>query len=234
MKKRYWVVAAILLYAIGKLAGQPSDRPVAPLDGAPLSKQVLEKQTPKPATQKSLSPSLEEPVVDADLNNEESSTDADTGQTAFVTGTRVAFRAEPSKDGGIIDRFDRGRRVSLLRRDGDWSKVRDGLTQREGWLAARFLSADKPTARAESKKQIPSESQAKAREVETIPDSTIVQRIIAESIASYPSSCACPYNVDRGGRRCGKRSAYSKPGGYSPVCYAGDVSKSMMEAFANR
>ncbi|KQV36378.1 hypothetical protein ASC96_28090 [Rhizobium sp. Root1204] len=64
----------------------------------------------------------------------------------------------------------------------------------------------------------------------TIPDSTIVQRIIAESLASYPSSCACPYNTDRGGRRCGKRSAYSKPGGYAPICYPQDVTQAMIDA----
>lgn len=55
-------------------------------------------------------------------------------------------------------------------------------------------------------------------------DAQIRQRLIRESIASYPSSCPCPYSVDRGGRRCGGRSAYSRPGGYAPLCYPADVS----------
>lgn len=54
-------------------------------------------------------------------------------------------------------------------------------------------------------------------------DDQIRQRLIRQSIASYPSSCPCPYSVDRGGRRCGGRSAYSRPGGYAPLCYPGDV-----------
>ncbi len=35
-------------------------------------------------------------------------------------------------------------------------------------------------------------------------------------------SCSCPYDTDRAGRRCGGRSAYSKPGGASPKCYTTD------------
>lgn len=33
------------------------------------------------------------------------------------------------------------------------------------------------------------------------------------------------------GRRCGNRSAYSKSGGYAPICFAQDVTKSMIEAY---
>jgi len=36
----------------------------------------------------------------------------------------------------------------------------------------------------------------------------IQQALIRESIARYTGSCPCPYNTDRGGKRCGKRSAY--------------------------
>ena len=50
-----------------------------------------------------------------------------------------------------------------------------------------------------------------------------VQRQIRQSIANYPGSCACPYNVDRGGRSCGRRSAYSRGGGHAPLCYPADV-----------
>lgn len=59
----------------------------------------------------------------------------------------------------------------------------------------------------------------------------IIQRLIAESIANYPGTCACPYSTDRLGRKCGNRSAYAKPGGYALICFAGDVMKSMTEAY---
>jgi len=50
------------------------------------------------------------------------------------------------------------------------------------------------------------------------------QKIIQESLASYPGNCPCPYKTDRAGRSCGGRSAYSRPRGYAPKCYASDVS----------
>ncbi len=62
-------------------------------------------------------------------------------------------------------------------------------------------------------------------------DSEIKQKIIDQSIRNYSGSCACPYNTDRAGRKCGKRSAYSKPGGASPICYPGDVSADMIKNY---
>jgi hypothetical protein len=36
------------------------------------------------------------------------------------------------------------------------------------------------------------------------------------------------------GRSCGKRSAYSKPGGASPLCFKEDVTKAMVQAYRER
>ena len=55
-------------------------------------------------------------------------------------------------------------------------------------------------------------------------DAEVKQRIIRESIASYAGSCPCPYSRDRAGRSCGRRSAYSRPGGAAPICYPSDIS----------
>lgn len=65
-------------------------------------------------------------------------------------------------------------------------------------------------------------------------DTEIRQEIIKESIASYRGNCPCPYNVDRAGRRCGARSAYSRPGGASPICYDKDVTQKMVDDYRNR
>ena len=62
-------------------------------------------------------------------------------------------------------------------------------------------------------------------------DAEIRQRIVRQSIAAYPGPCACPYNTDRAGRSCGRRSAYSRPGGYAPQCYPADVSQAEVEAW---
>lgn len=148
----------------------------------------------------------------------------------YVTGNGVGFRSGPSTTAAIIDRFDMGREVSVLGSAEDWSQVRDQLSQREGWMATRFLSSTKPEAE-EVKPSKPKPTEVTPSPPPAVSDAAIVQRIIAQSIASYPGSCPCPYNTDRGGRRCGKRSAYSKPGGYAPICFAGDVTKSMIKAF---
>jgi|KBSSwiStaDraftv2_1062776.scaffolds.fasta_scaffold1413896_1 hypothetical protein len=62
-------------------------------------------------------------------------------------------------------------------------------------------------------------------------DAQIKQKIIRQSIQGYPGNCPCPYNTDLAGRSCGRRSAYTRPGGYSPKCYESDVSASDVRAY---
>jgi hypothetical protein len=65
-------------------------------------------------------------------------------------------------------------------------------------------------------------------------DDDVRQAVIAESIASYPGNCPCPYNTDRAGRRCGGRSAHSRAGGYTPTCYPSEVSPAQIRAYRAR
>jgi hypothetical protein len=65
-------------------------------------------------------------------------------------------------------------------------------------------------------------------------DRQIKELIIQESISSYSGNCPCPYNTMRNGRSCGKRSAYSRPGGASPICYESDITKTMIESYKKR
>jgi hypothetical protein len=65
-------------------------------------------------------------------------------------------------------------------------------------------------------------------------DAPIRQAIIRDSIAKYQATghpCASPYNLMRNGRQCGDRSAYSRPGGASPLCYPQDVSDGAVAAW---
>jgi hypothetical protein len=66
---------------------------------------------------------------------------------------------------------------------------------------------------------------------ERISDAEIRKRIIAESIANYDGPCACPYQRARNGSLCGRRSAYSRPGGEAPLCYDKDVTEEMVSAY---
>lgn len=59
-------------------------------------------------------------------------------------------------------------------------------------------------------------------------DAQVKREIIKESIASYPGSCACPFNHASNGSSCGRRSAWSKAGGYDPICYADEVTPEMV------
>jgi len=65
-------------------------------------------------------------------------------------------------------------------------------------------------------------------------DADIRRILVRQSISRYSGSGPCPYNTDRAGRRCGRRSAYSKPGGASPLCYPGDVSDTAVDAYRGR
>lgn len=62
-------------------------------------------------------------------------------------------------------------------------------------------------------------------------DAQVRQQIIRQSIAAYPGPCPCPYSVMRNGRSCGRRSAYSRPGGYAPICYPADISEAEVRAW---
>ncbi|MGI8489220.1 hypothetical protein QWJ20_11850 [Pectobacterium sp. S5] len=67
-----------------------------------------------------------------------------------------------------------------------------------------------------------------------ISDEQIKVQIIQESISSYSGNCPCPYNSARNGSKCGKRSAWSRAGGYSPICYKEDVTRKMIDDWKMR
>ena len=52
---------------------------------------------------------------------------------------------------------------------------------------------------------------------------TVKQRMMIESLSQYQGNCPCPYNYASNGSHCGARSAYSKRGGTSPLCYPSDI-----------
>jgi Bacterial SH3 domain len=92
-------------------------------------------------------------------------------------------------------------------------------------VAAPAPTFDKPKAPALTKKPEPEPQ----KELRSPPDAEIIARMRAASRASYPGPCACPYDTDRAGRSCGRRSAFSRPGGYEPLCYPADVTPAMIE-----
>jgi len=71
--------------------------------------------------------------------------------------------------------------------------------------------------------------------VEAIPPQPTIQEIkeliIHESIIAYPDNCPCPFNRASDGSECGERSAYTRKGGYEPICYPSDVTNKMIEQY---
>jgi hypothetical protein len=59
-------------------------------------------------------------------------------------------------------------------------------------------------------------------------DAQVRQTIIKQSISEYSGTCPCPYNKAKNGSSCGGRSAYSRRGGGTPLCYAKDVTDAMV------
>ncbi len=55
--------------------------------------------------------------------------------------------------------------------------------------------------------------------------------MIQASIDGYDGSCPCPYNTARNGSRCGRRSAYDREGGESPLCFPSDITDEMAREF---
>jgi hypothetical protein len=60
---------------------------------------------------------------------------------------------------------------------------------------------------------------------------TIIVKASRDAYYHTGHPCACPEDLARNGSRCGKRSAYSRPGGAEPYCYVTDVPKEKIEAY---
>jgi len=68
----------------------------------------------------------------------------------------------------------------------------------------------------------------------TLSDAQVRERVVQESLESYPGNCPCPYNSDRAGRGCGARSAWSRGGGYSPICFEREVTPDQVRQWRAR
>lgn len=149
------------------------------------------------------------------------------GKPIYVTGSSVRVRSGPGTIYDQVHSFKRGQKLLFDgERDGKWIKVvapKDGIV---GWMHGDYLSFEVPKVRTVA---VPKP------EADRGPSDVQLRReIIRSSLASYQGSCPCPYNRDRVGRRCGGRSAYSRPGGRSPICYDRDVTSSMLASWRAR
>jgi Bacterial SH3 domain len=141
----------------------------------------------------------------------------------FVHGAKVNVRTLPNATSIKVATLSQGTKVAVLGETGDWAKIQIGETQ--GYVLKKYLVRKNPLAGT-----TPLTATKKAPKSPTNVDA-IVKQIISNSIGSYSGRCPCPYHTDRAGRSCGRRSAYSRPGGASVICYAEDVTPAMIASF---
>lgn len=146
----------------------------------------------------------------------------------YVTGNRVNQREGAGTSFRPLGRLNKGARVRYISQSDGWTEIVSSLGK--GWMSSQYLSASRPSkpapVAAKPKRDIAAPTNNEIRAAR--------KAIIRQSIASYPGNCPCPYNKDRAGRRCGKRSAWSRPGGYSPICYDSDVSDARLKTYIAR
>ena len=153
---------------------------------------------------------------------------------------RLNVRVAPGANARSLGTVPIGTRFRVHDARGCWVRVSSDELQLSGWVSRNYLGLAK---RAAAKTRHPVQRPATPITVQpTAKISTtmaatqlsrddVVQRIIENSISTYPGRCPCPYNRDRAGRRCGGRSAYNRAGGYAPLCFASDVTAEMIKQF---
>lgn len=145
-------------------------------------------------------------------------------ETRWVSVQRLNVRRGPSTSAALVTALSSRTRFTVIDRRGGWVLLSLGNGS-EGWVAERYTSTTPPGPRpVASREHVPQSTSA--RNVPNLDE--LKDEIIRRSIANYSGNCPCPYNSDRAGRRCGGRSAYSRPGGQTPICYRGDVTDAML------
>jgi hypothetical protein len=94
--------------------------------------------------------------------------------------------------------------------------------------------ANLPDTPAPAGAQKPSTPDVKRKIEIGLTAATIAAIIVKASRDQYYATghpCACPDDTARNGSSCGGRSAYSRPGGASPLCYPSDVTAEMIERY---
>jgi hypothetical protein len=83
----------------------------------------------------------------------------------------------------------------------------------------------------------PDKDSTKENIAKVLTAAAIAAILVTQSRNAYYATgrpCACPDDLNRGGRRCGGNSAYSRPGGASPYCSPSDVPIAAIEKYRQR
>ncbi|MEM8794071.1 MAG: SH3 domain-containing protein [Pseudomonadota bacterium] len=147
--------------------------------------------------------------------------EAEPGRMMYVDASRLNVRSGAGKEFQVTWTLKRDEAVSVIEEAGDWRRVKS--SRYDGWVYHSYLT-EKPS---------PDKAGVTAYTNPTnkMSDAAIIKILMERSIAYYSGSCPCPQNRTRSGRRCGGNSAYSRPGGASPLCYPSDVTAKMISDY---
>jgi SH3-like domain-containing protein len=198
-------------------------KPIEPAQEKPkLDLQKIERSLTTPQSQTKIPPSIAQPFI-GDF----------TPRLKLVGASKVNVRVTPGQTGKLVAQLQAGTELNVVAVKEGWSqiKTRDGKVT--GWISSNLLTERKAKAfvpLVAKPKPAPIVKLAPPRVARNV----VVSQIIASSIQNYVGNCPCPYNTDRAGRSCGRRSAYSRPGGRSPICYPDDVTEEMIRQWISR
>lgn len=120
--------------------------------------------------------------------------------------TTLNVRQSDNGDAPVIGTLSNGEQVTVKHIGLKWFYVSGSSVT--GYVSGEYISDCSDISDQTEPTQIPEQVSPTPEAGGLIP--------IRNSISG---SCQCPYDTDRRGRECGGRSAYSKPGGESPICY---------------
>ena len=142
--------------------------------------------------------------------------------TMYVDANRLNDRNAPTRQAKIIWTLKRDEAIQVVSQAGEWLGLKG--KRYSGWVFGTYLTAQPAPKLTRSTPQVQN----------GLSVSQVKKLLIKRSHAYYDGNCPCPYNRTKRGHRCGKRSAYSKPGGAEPLCYARDVTTAMVQDYLAR
>lgn len=121
----------------------------------------------------------------------------------YISKNSVNVRALPTIKSPKIGNLKLNTQINYYQYNAGWYQIKIPDSQIMGWIRADLLADAKRQSKPKPKAPLALKSVKKT----------------GPTRSPYYGTCDCPYDRARNGSRCGGRSAYSRPGGRSPVCY---------------
>ncbi|PSB22924.1 hypothetical protein C7B61_16475 [filamentous cyanobacterium CCP1] len=207
--KVYGLPTAVFLI-LAAATGEPSEPPTVQESPSLQESPALVESSPEPATTPEVSPSpeLAQFQFPQSTCGDSPSNGGDTWYPVFIDGADIeAVQQSFCADAVSTVRSETGNPTVQVASFTDADRAQTFARAVEGEVGQPSSPEPEPIAEVEPSPLPPPTPRVN-------PDAPVR--------AARQGSCDCPYDVDSAGRSCGGRSAYSRPGGSSPVCYERD------------